>query len=130
MVHRHNLNSSSSCRRRCPAINLSLSTRTTSDTIVPLPPPAPLGINRPTVVNPLAIPTHTGNNNHNGMEVQTGRFVPHVVTISLDTTSVHHSWKRSTFQLYPKDHPPCPELRSSWACNCDNIIILILIILP
>jgi hypothetical protein len=59
-------------------------TTPTSGTVIP-PPPAPLGIARPTFDNPLATPTQTGNSN-NGMATQTGRFVPHVVTISLDTT--------------------------------------------
>ncbi|KAG7351546.1 WD40 repeat-containing protein [Nitzschia inconspicua] len=51
---------------------------THSGTVVP---PAPPGINRPTV-NPLATPTSAGSG---GLATQSGRFVPHVVTISLDT---------------------------------------------
>ncbi|KAG7341737.1 WD40 repeat-containing protein [Nitzschia inconspicua] len=51
---------------------------THSGTIVP---PAPPGFNRPTV-NPLATPTSAGSG---GLATQSGRFVPHVVTISLDT---------------------------------------------
>jgi hypothetical protein len=57
----------------------------TSGTIIPPPPPAPPGIIRSTLINPLETPIYTIISN-NVMAAQSGRFVPHVVTISLDTT--------------------------------------------
>jgi len=59
-----------------------------------LPPPSsvPPGIGRPP--NPLATPVHSNN----GIVSQSGRFVPHVVTISLDATPVLETTEVPTTQ--------------------------------